>query len=203
VPEQRYVVFADYVCPFSRLAEAVLSRCRSDGVGIDMAAFELRPPGTPLPRADAVHGESWERLITPLAHELGVMMNRPPVVSRTRKAHEAAAYARSVGRFAELHAAIHAAYWEEGRDIGRIDVLVDIGREIGLDATALRVALDIDQWTDEVERQERWAAQLGVDAVPAYVRLKDEAGTAVATDIRIGLQRYEELRAWMGTDHDL
>jgi predicted DsbA family dithiol-disulfide isomerase len=202
VQEKRLILFADYVCPFCYLAEAGAARLReSGGVAVEGAALELRPAGTPLPDPDEVwQREAWSRSVEPLAAELGVTIARPARMTRTRKAHEAAAHARTEGRFAALHTAIYDAYWRDGRDIGRIDVLTEIGRAAGLDAGRLRVALDIDQCTARVEQDEAFAARLGLGGVPAYVLAGGADGTGVAADIRVGLRRYEELTAWMERD---
>ena len=206
VLEQRLIIFADYVCPFCRLADAGAARLRSEGrVAVDGAAFELYPSGTPVPDVDADWMRAaWTHSIEGLAAELDVPMKRPAVIPRTRKAHEAAAYARSEGKHAAMHAAIYAAYWQDGRDIGRIDVLVGIGRDAGLDPSGLKVALDIDQWTERVEKDQTRAAQLGLSGVPAYMLTGvSDTGTPVAADIRVGLQGYEELRAWVEHKHDV
>lgn len=199
MPGKRLVLFADYVCPFCFLAETGVARLRdSRTAAIDGAAFELRPPGTALPDVQAAWlDDLWTRTIEPLAAAMGVALARPAVVTRTRKAHEAAAYARTKGRYAEMHAALYVAYWQEGRDIGRIDVLTEVARGIGLDPAGLRVALDIDQCTERVEQDEAWAARLGLGGVPAYVLLPEGSGTGVAADIRVGLQRYEQLETWV------
>ncbi|MGH7446260.1 MAG: DsbA family protein, partial [Longimicrobiales bacterium] len=100
MPEQRLFLFADYVCPFCRLAEAEAARLRLDGRMVEGAAFELRPAGTPLVDLDAHRmREYWTRTIEPLAEELGVTMTWQARMTRTRKAHEAAAYARSQGKY--------------------------------------------------------------------------------------------------------
>jgi predicted DsbA family dithiol-disulfide isomerase len=200
----RVIVFADYVCPFCYLAEQVLERLgRDHAADILGAAFELRPPGTPLPGPDAAWMRSaWTRQVEPLAAELDVTMRYPAVVTRTRKAHEAAAHARAAGPGAEMRAAIYRAYWQDARDIGRIDVLVEIGAELGLDATALRIALDLDQWTDHIVREEQAAARLGVGAVPAYVMTTasvEPTGLTAGAAVRTGLLRDDELRAWVET----
>ena len=195
------ILFADYVCPFSRVAEVLAGRLRQDGIAVTGAAFELRPAGVPLPSVDTVWPlAEWERTMAPLAHELGVVLRRPARLTRTRKAHEAAAHARGHGLFEAMHSALFAAWWEQGRDIGRIDVLTEVGREVGLDAGGLRVALDIDQCTARVEEDEARAAQLGIGGVPAFVM---EDGTGVAAGMKVGLQRYEELKAWVEHDNDI
>jgi predicted DsbA family dithiol-disulfide isomerase len=202
MPEQGLTVFADYACPYCYLAEAGLARLRAGGTSVAVAAYELRPPGTPLPpSAEAWLREDWERVVQPLASQHGMALRYPRHATRTRKAHEAVAYARSAGVVDVMHGAVYRAYWEEGRDIGRIDVLVDVGVEVGLDRGALRVALDIDQWADRVARDEAWAGQLGVHVVPAYLlRPGHAAGLPVLGELRTGLQSYDELGAWVRTD---
>lgn len=197
--QKRLVVFADFACPFCRLAEQVNEQLRRDGVVVDGAAFELRPQGSPLPDMDAPWLlESWRTAVEPLAERLGVTMRRPALAVRTRKAHEAVEYARTDGAQDAMRIAIHDAYWRDGRDIGRIDVLTEIGREAGLDASALRVALDIDSWTEAVQQDERRATRMGLTGVPAYVLMSGE--DAEPAGIRVGVREYDELRAWVERD---
>jgi predicted DsbA family dithiol-disulfide isomerase len=197
----KLMVWADYVCPFCWLAETDLSR--RGGLAaqqVERGAFELRPAGTPLPDADdAGLRDVWERVVEPLAREMDVTLRCPTLLTRTRKAHEAAAYARSEGALEGMHEAIYRAYWEDGRDIGRIDVLVEIGATVGLDRGGLRVALDIDQWTARVLEDQARAGQLGIHGVPAYSlqRSADAAAVVVPGEVRLGLQRYDELKAWV------
>jgi predicted DsbA family dithiol-disulfide isomerase len=196
----KLIVWADYVCPFCWLAETELTRRGPLVAQVERFAFELRPTGTPLPDAeDAGLQDVWERLIAPLARELDVTLRYPTLMTRTRKAHEAAAYARSEGALEVMHEAIYRAYWEDGRDIGRIDVLVEIGAAVGLDRGGLRVALDIDQWTARVLEDQAWTGQLGIQGVPAYALQRSAGADAVVMpdEVRLGLQRYDELKAWV------
>jgi predicted DsbA family dithiol-disulfide isomerase len=196
----KLMVWADYVCPFCWLAETELSRRGRLVAQVERGAFELRPAGTPLPGADdAGLRDGWERVIAPLARELDVTLRYPTLTTRTRKAHEAAAYARSEGALEVMHEAIYRAYWEDGLDIGRIDVLVEIGAAVGMDRGGLRVALDIDQWTARVLEDQALAGQLGVHGVPAYALQRSAGADAVlaADEVLLGLQRYDELKAWV------
>jgi predicted DsbA family dithiol-disulfide isomerase len=68
------------------------------------------------------------------------------------------------------HAAVFDAMFGRGDDIGRVDVLVEVGREIGLDAHEAKAVLDVDRYGDEVAAQINLAADARVTDVPALVR---------------------------------
>jgi predicted DsbA family dithiol-disulfide isomerase len=161
------VVWTDYVCPYSYLAEASLRRLREEGATIVHRPFELRPAGVPPEAPDELR-RGWETAVLPLAERLGLEIRFPVRIPRSRKAHEAAAHARGKDRFAEVHAALYHAYWVEGRDIGRIDVLVGIGESVGLDRTELKVVLDIDTHADAIAAETDAALAAGVTGVPAF-----------------------------------
>jgi predicted DsbA family dithiol-disulfide isomerase len=65
--------------------------------------------------------------------------------------------------------AIYQAYFEDGRDIGSLDVLIEIAVECGLDAEAMREALLSDAAAEELEMALQQARDLGVRGVPFFV----------------------------------
>lgn len=65
--------------------------------------------------------------------------------------------------------ALYAAYFEFGRDIGDLDVLLAIAREIGLDAEAIRPQLADQTLQAQVFQQTEDAQQLGISGVPFFV----------------------------------
>lgn len=134
--------FADFTCPDSYNTEKALAKVSADrGVEVDYRVLERYPPGTPL----------------------------PDVRPRTRKAHEAARFARERGLERPVRDAIYAAHFAHQRDIGRVDVLVEIGAALGLDRTELKVILDIDQFTDAVLQDRMVAGKLGITEVPSLI----------------------------------
>ncbi|HEX5520673.1 MAG TPA: DsbA family protein [Longimicrobiaceae bacterium] len=162
------VIFSDFTCPFSHVAEAALRRRAAAGeVTVEYRAFELYPVPAPLPEMpDAAAGSD---AVQRLAEAVGVRLGAPGFVPRTRKAHEAARFAAEHGVGPELREAIFDAYWGDGRDIGRIDVLVELGVALGLDRSELKVELDVDRYTAAVERDEAEARRLGLGATPALI----------------------------------
>jgi predicted DsbA family dithiol-disulfide isomerase len=133
-------------------------------------AFELRPDPVPTldPKGDYLE-RAWTSSVYPLAERLGVPMKLPPIQPRSRLAHEAARWARTQGRFDDLHAEIFRAFFERGEDIGNPDVLIALASKLRLDADSLRRALDTRDFEPSVLADEREAAELGVRGVPAFV----------------------------------
>lgn len=162
----RVLAWSDFVCPFSRLAEAQLLRLEAEGrARVEHHPYELAPPHAPALAPEGAG--AWEEMVVPAAAELGVPMRRPRLRPRTRKAHELAALARREGREAEVRAALFAAYFERGEDIGRVDVLVRVAEAEGMDGSHVRVTLDLDTFADEVAAAERDAVAAGVTGTPA------------------------------------
>ncbi|HEV2882414.1 MAG TPA: DsbA family protein [Pyrinomonadaceae bacterium] len=146
-----------------------LRRAEPD-VEIVWRAFELRPE--PVPTLDP-GGEYltrvWRDGVYPLAARLGITMRLPPIQPRSRRAHEAAKWARREGRFDDFNAALFRAFFERGEDIGDARVLVALAAALGLDADALGRALDTREFETEVLTDERDAELLRITGVPAFV----------------------------------
>jgi predicted DsbA family dithiol-disulfide isomerase len=180
------VVFSDFTCPFSHVTEAALRRLEDEGLAaLRYAAFELYPAPAPLgtPSADDV------ALAQPLAHELGIALRTPASMPRTRKAHEAAKLAEQKGSGRAMRQALFAAYFGEGRDVGRIDVLVELAAALGLDATEAKVVLDVDTFSGAVDADRVLAERIGITAVPALV-----VGAGADAERVMGAQPYAALR---------
>lgn len=180
-------VFSDFACPFSYVTEAALRRMQAAGeIAATHLAWELFPSPVPLPAAD--DGE-WLDALRPLADELGLPL-RVPAPVRTRKAHEAAAFAAAKGVGPAMREALFAAHFADGLDIGRIDVLVEIGGGVGLDASELKVVLDVDAFSARVAGEQEAGRQAGVQGVPTVV-----VGTGDEARWLVGARPFAELRA--------
>ena len=175
-------VFSDFTCPFSYVTEAALRRrAAAADREILYRAFELYPRPAPLPAPAEEPG--WEALVRPLAEPLGLPLRAPAFRPRTTKAHEAFRFAAEQGRGPELRDALFRAYWGEGRDIGRIDVLQELAAGVGLEPTDLKIALDLDRFADHVAHDREVAAQLHIRAVPVLF-----VGTGPGARILVGAQ---------------
>jgi predicted DsbA family dithiol-disulfide isomerase len=100
---------------------------------------------------------------------LGIGIKLPPVQPRSRRAHQAAHWARLHGKFREYNDALFRAFFQRGEDIGSTDVLTRLASDIGLEADDLREALDNNLYLENVLADEREAKKLGLRGVPAFI----------------------------------
>ena len=164
-------VWSDYVCPFCYLEEPVLQEAaREENVLVRWRAFELRPE--PVPTLDpkgAYLQQVWKNTVYPLAAERKMTVKLPPVQPRSRRALEAAEFARAKQKFAPMHDELFKAFFEEGRDIADTSVLLQIASSVGLDPFQLLGSLEAREYQPKLISDQRLAQRLGVTSVPVMV----------------------------------
>lgn len=73
------------------------------------------------------------------------------------------------GQKEDMVDAVYAAYFEHGRDIGNLDVLVDIATACGLDKQTIRMQLLANGGLAEVLADVTWAREQGISGVPFFI----------------------------------
>lgn len=89
--------------------------------------------------------------------------------TNTVRAHQLLHFAKSKGRQLDLKERLLAAYFEEGRHVGRIDDLADLAAEIGLDRDEALTALKDEAFLPAVRADMDQAAAYGISGVPFFV----------------------------------
>lgn len=113
-------------------------------------------------------------------------MKQPPLQPRTRLAHAAAKWAADNGRFAAFNIALFKAFFQNGQDIGKLEILAHIAQELHLDPHALAHESQLDVYVDRVLNDQESARQADVRAVPAFV--------ANGRVLAAGVQSLEQLQ---------
>jgi predicted DsbA family dithiol-disulfide isomerase len=90
-------------------------------------------------------------------------------VPNTRRSHLLIAHAARSGRQTGVHERVMRAYFQEGRDIGDIEVLVELAVEAGLAERESRAALILRAGQDGVVAAQRHAGVLGITGVPTFI----------------------------------
>lgn len=178
-------IVSDLACPWcfigkARLETALARHGLTERVAITWLPYELNPdmPAEGMDRTqylDAKFGAGKRREIelrlSEAALESGVTFNWAGVTRsvNTRMAHMLVAAASTVQRGGEMKAALFKAYWQDGRDIGDVDTLVQIAVEQGFDEQAARDELANGELRETIIGLEAHAAQVGVTGVPFFI----------------------------------
>jgi predicted DsbA family dithiol-disulfide isomerase len=162
----------DLVDPGSYLVDALLERWGSEGrilPSVEWLPLELRPfPGPALDPAEPGWASMTEAL-EEAARQLGIPFHRPLDLPRTRKAHESILHAENLGLGSALRKRLFRAHFVEGRDIGRVDVVVELAAALGLDPGELRTVLGVDRYLPQMLELRAASRSARVRGVPTLL----------------------------------
>jgi predicted DsbA family dithiol-disulfide isomerase len=183
-------VWSDVACPWcyigKRNLESGLAQTSADAdapeVEIVYHSFELSPD-TPVDfeggEADylsAHKGISPEQAqqmlerVTAVAADAGLAYRFDLLQhTNTVRAHELLHFAKEQDRQLELAERLMAAYFTEGQHVGRVDDLVVLAEDAGLDAEAARAALESGRYLAAVRADQEQATAYGITGVPFFV----------------------------------
>jgi len=178
-------IVSDIACPWcfigkARLETALERHGLTERVAITWLPYELNPdmPEGGMDRAqylDTKFGPGKRREIevrlSEAALESGVTFNWGKVTRsvNTRLAHMLVAAASTVQRGGDMTAALFNAYWQDGRDVGDLETLIQIAVEQGFDEQAAREELTNDELRETVVGLENHAREVGVTGVPFFI----------------------------------
>ena len=178
-------IFSDTICPWCyigkrRLERALRARPMPE-LEIRWRAFQLNP-GMPVGGMDrqqylAAKFGSAERAgrlhdtVTRVGAEEGIRFrfDRIGRTPNTMKSHRLLALAGQHGIQSSLLDRLFAAYFTEGRDTGRADELMEIGREAGLPEDEIDAALAEDSPIGTSLAEDFLARRQGINGVPYFV----------------------------------
>ncbi|MEV4900974.1 DsbA family oxidoreductase [Citricoccus sp. NPDC055426] len=204
-------IFSDVGCPWCfigkrRFETALESFEHRDQVEVEWKSFQLDPS---LPEHDhrneidylvETKGMPRDQVTQMLAHVTQQAAGEgldydfdALVVANSWKAHRVIqrAKASSLETAARLEEQLFKAHFEDGKNIGSEDVLVELGTAAGLTAEQVREALDEDRWETAVKQDLATARALGVSGVPFFV-LERKYGISGAQPVEVFTQALEQ-----------
>lgn len=180
-------IWSDVMCPFcyigKRKFEAAMTQfADSNNIELEWKSFQLSPDmvtdtSKNINQYLAEHkGISIEEAkgmndyVTNMAKQVGLEYNfDKAIVANSFNAHRFSHFAKQHGKQDEAEEMLFRAYFTEGKNTGDLDVLAQLGAEIGLDTAALKTALESDAYAQDVLADITEAMQLGVRGVPFFV----------------------------------
>ena len=180
-------IWSDIACPFCYLGKrrfetALAGFAGRDNVEVVWKSYQLNPylktdPSISifdyLARAKRIDLETARQLnahVSAMAAPDGIVYDWDSViVANTFDAQRLIQFAATHGKGAEAEERLFVAYFTEGRNVADRATLVELGRDIGLDARELEQALESGAFREEVTADIEEARQLGISGVPFFV----------------------------------
>ena len=178
-------VWADIACPWCWIGETRLHRALEQRPEVQAQVvwrpFQLQPEMPP-------QGKPWDELVrtkfggperaramfqhvADAGAEDGLAFDFERVASapNTRDAHRLVLLAQEAGVGRQMAEALFAAYFAQGRDVGKTGVLADVASQVGLDRDRIARFVGGDQLGRVVDESQAEAAELGITGVPFFV----------------------------------
>ena len=104
-----------------------------------------------------------------VADEEGLPFGERDMTYNSRLAQELGKWAESQGIGESFHNAVFRAYFVEGRNIGKIQELVDVARSVDLSGDEAREVLEARGFKEAVDSDWSRSRSMGVTAVPTFL----------------------------------
>ena len=180
-------IWSDVMCPFCyigkrRFEDALQQFEHKDAIEIEWKSFQLNPDLETDPAininqylADKKgwtidHAQQMNDHVTKMAAEAGLTYNLDKaVVANSFKAHRFSHLAKSKGLGIAAEEALFKAYFTDSKNIDDNDTLIELGRQIGLDADEVKQVLESNAYAADVKLDIEAAQYLGIQGVPFFV----------------------------------
>ena len=178
-------VWSDIACPFCYIGKRKFEAgIAASGVQVEVEyhSFQLAPEtpedvtGTHTEKIAERMGlsldeaQGLEQQLTGAARGVGLEFDYANLqLANTRRAHELLHYAKAHGRQVEMKERLLAAYFTEGRHVGRAEELADLAVEVGLDRADVLRALEAGEHSAAVDADIAQAQAYGINGVPFFV----------------------------------
>lgn len=209
----RLDIFSDPVCPWCMIGKAHLDRALAGSDDhpffIEWHPFQLNPdmPVAGMDRrvyleekfGSKARAAEISARVEEAALAAGIRIDFAAIarIPNTLDAHRLIHWAGLDGRQPAVVAALFAAYWQQGRDIGAAETLAEIAAECGLDAQMIARLLASDADIEAVRARDGHARARGVQAVPTWL-IDNRYVVAGAQPAELWTQVLAELRAGAG-----
>jgi len=170
-------VFSDYVCPWCYLGDNRVKKLKDNyDVEVRLVHFPLHPE-TPS------EGQTLQQLFNCGPEEIvaknmqmkslmaaeGLPYNDRSHTYNSRLAQEVGSWAVTLPGGDAIHDKFYEAYFVDNRNVGDVEVIIDIVKSVGLDEQVARNVLDERSFKDAVDADWAKSREYGITGVPTFV----------------------------------
>lgn len=170
----KVIAYSDNICPFCTVGAKRLKKLQQElDFDVEWKAFEIHPE-TPkegmktakyFPNYDM---KAMKNHIENFGKDVGIKLNGD-VLANSKLSLAANEFAKEKGKFNEFHEAIFKANFDDGENIGDINVLLAIAEGVGLNKKELSQYLRNQENLNAIDESSAQAKKLGITGVPSFI----------------------------------
>lgn len=203
-------IWSDVRCPFCYIGKRKLEKAlaqfeHKDSVEIEWHSFELDPNAETLIGVDAYdyladrydRSREWSvethSRVAESAAQVGLTFNfDKAVMANSFDAHRLIQMTKTIGTASEAEELLFRAHFTDGLNIADPDVLIEIGKQCGLNGLEVSMMLKSRDFTEEVRRDEDIAQQIRIKGVPFFV-FEGKVGISGAQEPEVFLDAMQKI----------
>lgn len=186
----KIIVYSDNICPFCYVGAKRIEKLKQEvDFDIDWRAFEIHPdtPKDGVAINDYFRGynmDAAKNYLESFGKDVEMKMSNVTLANShmSLKANE---FANKHNKQDEFLMANFKAYFEDGKNIGTMEVVLKIGESVGLDEEKLKAYLESEEAEQAIEASSNEARELGITGVPTFI---------IGDKMIVGAQSYKVLK---------
>ena len=186
----KVIAYSDNICPFCYIGALRLEKLKQEvDFDIEWRGFEIHPEvpkeGIPLNMIfQSLYLNKGIEYMENLGKDVGLKI-RCTMLCNSHLSLKANEFAKIHRMFKEFHLAILKAYFEENKNIGKVNVILDIAESVGLNKQELEEYLQSDEAENILKENSNFAFKHGISGVPTFI---------IGDSIIVGAQPYDFLK---------
>jgi predicted DsbA family dithiol-disulfide isomerase len=170
----KVIAYSDNICPFCTVGAKRLKKLQQElDFDVEWKAFEIHPetPKEGMKTANYFPNYDMKKMknhIENFGKDVGIKLNGD-ILANSKLSLAANEFAKEKGKFNEFHEAIFKANFEDGENIGDINVLLTIAHDIGLNKEELSQYLRNQENLNAIDESSAQAKNSGITGVPSFI----------------------------------
>lgn len=203
-------VWSDFACPFCyigkrNLESAIYKLQISKEVEIIFHSFQLDPGAEKSNKFNLIdilsekyriskkEAEKAINRVVDMAKDVGLDYNYDKVIdTNTFDAHRLVHYGKENNKEIEIIEKLFQGYFTDGLDIGSLQTLSKISKDVGLDGDKTLKILNGNQYKSKVEEDKYLAQEMGITSVPFFI-INNKTAIPGAQDSSVFLEVLNDL----------
>lgn len=173
--KHKLVVYSDYIWPFCYIGKGIVDQLKKEfDIEDEWMPLEIHPetPKEGMLISKKFPGGSMEKMFSNLramGKLYGIDFKGNELLSNSHMSLAAGEFAKEKGKFEEFHEAIFHVYFSEGKDIGDMEVLLNIAESLGLDKEEMAEKLMNGAYDAVIEDTQETAQEYGIGSTPTFI----------------------------------